>query len=150
MSSCAHALRVELGTQKLKQSLSQNLQQRYALTKFVAPKDVGSILAKADVVVARAGINTITELIFFGKPSLLIPIPFSQKDEQRKNALFMESLGLAEVIPQNILNSDKLYKVVSSMVGNKLQYSKHVVEARKVVSIDAVKKIIEVIKVCGK
>lgn len=102
---------------KLRDSLSQNLKERYFLTKFIDPDLVGAILQEAKLVVCRAGINTVTELIYYKKPSLLIPLPFSQNNEQKKNAVFLKRIGLGEIIDQDQTNSDALYNFIISMMG---------------------------------
>ena len=102
----------------LRDNLPSKLEARYFLIKFVEPKDVGSYLKKAHLVVSRAGINTITELIFFKKPSLLIPLPYSQNNEQIKNALFLKSLGLGEVVYQDSLNHKKFLEILIEMFDN--------------------------------
>ncbi|MDP3726757.1 MAG: UDP-N-acetylglucosamine--N-acetylmuramyl-(pentapeptide) pyrophosphoryl-undecaprenol N-acetylglucosamine transferase [bacterium] len=108
--------------QKLKDSLDKTLKARYHLTKFVKPEDVGSIFSRADLVVSRSGINTVIELLFFEKPSLLIPLTFSADNEQLKNALFLKEAGLAEVAPQDGFNSVTLCELIVLMIRNKNKY----------------------------
>ncbi|MCL5970033.1 MAG: UDP-N-acetylglucosamine--N-acetylmuramyl-(pentapeptide) pyrophosphoryl-undecaprenol N-acetylglucosamine transferase [Patescibacteria group bacterium] len=101
---------------EFKESLSQKLSKRYYVIKFVNPEDVPSVLEKADVVVSRAGANTVMELYKAEKPSILIPLPFSGADEQRENAHFLKNSGLAEIIEQDILTGEKLLEQIDSMV----------------------------------
>ncbi len=138
--------------EKLKASLPKELQERYMLAKFIDPSLVGGILQKADVVISRAGINTITELIFFGVPSLLIPLPFSQRQEQMKNALFLKTKGCAEIFEQkddsakqNIFLS-KLFNMFEDI--NK--YRENLRNISKLVNTDAAKKIINVLEYAKK
>ena len=129
---------------KLRESLPFELKERYRLTKFVEPENVGLVMQRADLVVSRAGINTVTELIFFKKPSFLIPLPSSQKNDQLKNALFLKNLGLAEVFYQDMLDSKKLLRFIGEMINNIDRY-----EILNQVQNDkgnAAQKIIEVIE----
>ncbi len=130
----------------LRESFPKELKERYTLTKFVNPFNVGEILEKADVVVGRSGINMVSELIFYGKPSLLIPLPFSQKNEQGKNALFLESLGLGKVLPQKALTDKLLYAAIMSMIKEKETYRKNALNAQKIVPTDAAEKILAVVQ----
>ena len=57
----------------------------------------------ADVVVARAGLSTITEILTFGKKSLLIP---ELQPEQMENAHSLESRGLCATIHEKALNEE--------------------------------------------
>ncbi|MEK7450686.1 MAG: glycosyltransferase, partial [Patescibacteria group bacterium] len=137
---------------KIKASLPKKLQGRYILTKFIDPSLVGSILEKADIVISRSGINTVTELIFFGVPSLLIPLPFSQRQEQLKNALFLKTKGCAEIFEQkddsakqNIFLS-KLFDIFENI--NK--YRENLQKISKLVNTDAARKIIDVLEYAKK
>jgi UDP-N-acetylglucosamine--N-acetylmuramyl-(pentapeptide) pyrophosphoryl-undecaprenol N-acetylglucosamine transferase len=49
-----------------------------------------------DLAICRAGAATLSELIHFRVPSLLIPYPYATDDHQKKNALFMEKIGAAQ------------------------------------------------------
>ena len=103
---------------KIRQSLPLKLRERYEILKFVDPSEVGEILNRVSLVVSRSGMNIVTELIYFGKPGLLIPLPFSQNNEQLKNALFLKSLGLAEVFYQDTLDSKKFFRFIVKMFNN--------------------------------
>jgi len=54
--------------------------------------------AAADIVVARAGMGTIQELAFLNKPSVLIPIPNNQQEE---NAIALKKSGAAFIYTQD-------------------------------------------------
>ena len=103
-------------------SLPSILKTRYILTKFIKPQDIGSVLQKADMVVGRAGINTVNELIYFNKPAILIPISFGQNKEQLNNALFFKSLGLGEALAQESLSSPIFLQKIRDMINNINKY----------------------------
>lgn len=124
--------------------LSEKLQQRYILTKFVPPYEVGSILQRATLVIARAGMSTVTELLAFGKPALFIPLPFAQNNEQMENALFFKRQGLGEVFEQKNLSSEKLYEHIVSMVTHIDRYEKHSPKAKDSIRLHAAEDIITV------
>lgn len=109
-----------------KKQLSELKQSRYTLTKFVSSDDIGVLLKQADLVVGRSGINTVSELLYFEKSALLIPLPFSQRKEQKKNALFLERIGLAKVVEQNGLTSEILYSQIEERLRHKLMPTKEV------------------------
>lgn len=127
----------------LKNKLKGQLKSRYNLVKFFPPNRVGEILKNSTIVVSRAGINTVCELIMFQKPSILIPLPFSQSHEQKQNALFLKNLGLGEVLDQESTNSEKLYKFLISMISKINSYK---VDTKYVRLIsDADKRLVEVL-----
>jgi UDP-N-acetylglucosamine--N-acetylmuramyl-(pentapeptide) pyrophosphoryl-undecaprenol N-acetylglucosamine transferase len=62
--------------------------------------DMPAHMAAADLVVARAGASTLAELTILGRPSVLVPLPTSTDDHQRKNAEALAGAGAAEVIEE--------------------------------------------------
>lgn len=85
----------------------------YFIKKFLNAAEVGEVLKKVDLVVSRAGINTITELIYLNKPCFLIPLP--QGKEQKINAEFVKGLGLAEVREEEELNPTIFIDAIKNM-----------------------------------
>ena len=139
--------------EKLKGTLSEELKSRYVITKFIDPKDIGSVLKKADLVVSRSGINTITELIFFKRPALLIPLPYSQNNEQLKNAQFFKNEGLGEILYQSEdLMSNRFLEVLIKMYNNIDKYIplRHVRRGYAGVNENAANKIIRVVRYAAK
>lgn len=82
----------------------------------VGPKEMIEIISKADLVISRAGANTVSELIALKKPAILIPIPWVFNNEQQKNAEFMQNLGLARILPQKDLTAQKLLAEIDIMI----------------------------------
>lgn len=68
--------------------------------------DMGTILACADIVVSRAGSNTIFELASLKKPMLLIPLPKgNSRGDQVDNAKYFNELGYANFVTEEQLSS---------------------------------------------
>lgn len=128
--------------EKFKQSLNEKSQKRYVLTKFVDPSGVGSIMNASDLVVSRAGINTVTELLYFGKPALFIPL----NNEQKENADILKNLGICEVVKEESITSETLYERIDSMVTRLEKYKLHKYEAKKLVTEDSAEKIVEIVE----
>jgi len=126
----------------LRDSLSEEFKKRYLIKRFLEAKEVAEVLRNADLVVSRAGINTITELIFLSKPSLLIPLP--QGKEQRKNALFLSELDLAEVRLEENLTPDDFLNTLKYMFENYSKYNLN--KDYKIYIRDAAFKIVEVLR----
>ena len=61
-----------------------------------------------DIVVARAGATTLSELAAAGKPAILVPLPTAADDHQRKNAEVVERAGGAVVIDERELSGERL------------------------------------------
>jgi UDP-N-acetylglucosamine--N-acetylmuramyl-(pentapeptide) pyrophosphoryl-undecaprenol N-acetylglucosamine transferase len=129
----------------LKNTLSKKLQKRYFITKFINPYDVGAVMYEANLVVSRSGINTISELLFFGKPCFLIPIPHGQRNEQLKNAQFIKKVGIGEYIIQKESNTHTFLAQIESMLMKLTKYQVQSKEAKSLIYADAADRIIKVI-----
>ena len=66
----------------IRESLDSKKQKRYILRKYIYPTEIGFIFKSADLILSRAGANTITEILAARKISLLIPLPHGQYGEQ--------------------------------------------------------------------
>lgn len=128
--------------QEIRNGLGEKLKENYILKKFLTPQEEAEVMQKADIVIGRAGINTVSELIYLQKPSLLIPLPFSQNNEQKKNANFIMELGLAEVLDQNSLKQEELAQKISQMIKQIKNYKLN----KNVVFDNSCEKIIRIIK----
>jgi UDP-N-acetylglucosamine--N-acetylmuramyl-(pentapeptide) pyrophosphoryl-undecaprenol N-acetylglucosamine transferase len=85
-------------------SALETLGDGYVAREF-SGEGMADILALADVVVARAGMGTLAEIVGLGKASILLPL----EGQQEANAKAMEDKGGAEVLkhvtPQTLLQS---------------------------------------------
>jgi UDP-N-acetylglucosamine--N-acetylmuramyl-(pentapeptide) pyrophosphoryl-undecaprenol N-acetylglucosamine transferase len=72
-----------------------------ALETHVAPfcHDMAPAYAAADLVLARSGASTLTELTWFGLPSLLVPYPHAAEDHQTLNAKVVAEGPCKGVLP---------------------------------------------------
>ena len=94
----------------------------YKVMKWIP--NMADVMKKADLVVSRAGINTLSELAYLEKPALVIPYPYLYQDEQNKNAEYFEKLGLVRILPQNKLNSELLLKAIKSCLNDLNHFNK--------------------------
>ena len=120
--------------------LEKRQSNHYLVKKWVG-KEWGEILSKADLVISRAGINTLTELAYLGKPALVIPIPYLYSDEQNKNARFFESLGLVQILPQSKLSGNTLLKNIRAMLSNLNYLKDKAKKSKEVVIPDAARRL---------
>ena len=112
---------------------------RYTVHKWIP--NMAETMGKVDLVIGRAGINTLSELAYLGIPTLVIPVPYLYGDEQTKNAKYFEKLGLVKVLPQSKLSGKTLLEDIKEMIKN-LEKLKHNAKRAKVVIIpDAAKRL---------
>ncbi len=93
--------------------IENNKFENYRVFKNLLSSDYSKALHQSDMLIGRSGANTVYELGALKKPSILIPLPFAQNNEQLKNAEILKSYGLAEIIEEKnmtdiiLLNSIK-------------------------------------------
>ena len=78
--------------------------------------DMPTILAAADLVVARAGATTVAEIAVLGLPSVLVPLPIATADHQTANARGLVDLGAARLVPDAELDVDRLEQELGPLV----------------------------------
>lgn len=72
-------------------------------------EELADVLASADLVVSRAGANSIYELLALKKPHILIPLSTkASRGDQIANAKYFAQLNLSEVIYEEDLSDEKL------------------------------------------
>ena len=79
---------------------------RYIYSEF--DSQIYKALADCDLVVSRAGSGTIAELGYFGKASVLVPLPNAPGGHQDKNAELLEKQGAARVILDDELTKERV------------------------------------------
>jgi UDP-N-acetylglucosamine--N-acetylmuramyl-(pentapeptide) pyrophosphoryl-undecaprenol N-acetylglucosamine transferase len=114
--------------------------------KYLSGEEMGTLLYKADLVVSRAGANTITELAALGKPCILIPLPWLYQNEQEKNARMLEKVGIAEVLLQKDLSGENLLALIKKMLKNLSSYRKNAANAKKLICLKAAEKIADLVE----
>lgn len=73
-------------------------------------------MAAADVVIARSGAMTLTELAALGKPSILIPSPNVTENHQFFNAKTYSDIGAAILLEESELTGEVLYATLCDLV----------------------------------
>lgn len=79
-------------------------------------EDLKDVFALADVVISRAGANSICELLALRKPNLLIPLPATaSRGDQLLNAASFESQGFSLVIREEDLDEKSLMETLQKL-----------------------------------
>lgn len=120
--------------------LKKNKNPNYRVFKFM-DKGWEKILANSDLVICRAGINTLLELANLGKPALVIPLPYLYQDEQNKNAKYFAELGLVKILPQSQLSSQILFQKIKKMLRDLSSLKETAKKARFAVIPDGAKRL---------
>lgn len=84
-------------------------------------EDVAGEMAKADLLICRAGASTVCEIAAVGVPAILVPFPFAVDDHQTANARYLSDAGAAWLCPQTTLNPQDLAAQIQALTRGQLQ-----------------------------
>jgi len=101
------------GTAHEERYASLAVPSRIVVRGFFDP--IGTAYAAADLVVARAGAMTVSELCAWGKPSILVPLPTAAADHQTFNARALAAAGASVLLLESELAPDAFAKTVSAL-----------------------------------
>ncbi len=79
-------------------------------------QNIQELYAQADLIIARSGAGTVTEIQNMGKAAIFIPYPYAADDHQRVNALEMLQAGAARVILDQALSPEKLENEIRYLI----------------------------------
>lgn len=95
---------------------SVEIRENYKPFAFIY-KEMPDVIACADVVVSRAGANSIWECSVLSKAMILVPLcGFGTRGDQEDNATFFEKHEAAVVLGRNNANSEKLKSALTMLL----------------------------------
>jgi UDP-N-acetylglucosamine--N-acetylmuramyl-(pentapeptide) pyrophosphoryl-undecaprenol N-acetylglucosamine transferase len=103
-------------------ALPVSLAKRYYATPFVGV-EIADIFALADLVVARSGAGTVTEVAAVGKAALFIPLVPTGGDEQTRNAKRLVDAGAAVLLPSKDLDGPRLLSEIQALLSDPVRLS---------------------------
>jgi UDP-N-acetylglucosamine--N-acetylmuramyl-(pentapeptide) pyrophosphoryl-undecaprenol N-acetylglucosamine transferase len=80
--------------------------------------DLPARMAKAHLVVARAGASTVSELAVIGRDSILVPLPGALDQDQAANAAILGGGGAATIVPQAAFTPARLAAEIAQRLDN--------------------------------
>ena len=129
-----------------KKAFDENPCSNVLVTDFISRMDYA--YAIADVVVARAGASTISELTFLGKPSILIPSPNVAEDHQTHNAMALANQNAAICLPDKEAE-EKLAPLAINLLLDDERKSSIAENSKKMAQNDSALRIAnEIVKLC--
>ena len=115
----------------------------YVQYEYVS-EELKDLYAAADIIVSRAGANTICEIATLKKPSLLIPLPSSSsRGDQLLNAESFKKQGFADVLIQERMTGKEFVAKINELYENR---EKYIANLSANESGDASKKIFDLIE----
>ncbi|MBU1327234.1 UDP-N-acetylglucosamine--N-acetylmuramyl-(pentapeptide) pyrophosphoryl-undecaprenol N-acetylglucosamine transferase [Patescibacteria group bacterium] len=95
-----------------KAKLPPSRRNRYIPVSYLGAKEYAWVLAHADIIIGRSGVNTVMEIAAFGKIAIYIPLPWSAEGEQDENARYAALHGSSVVLAQKGLTGQRLYQTI--------------------------------------
>lgn len=80
--------------------------------------DMPRALAASDLAVSRAGAMSTAELLAWGIPSILVPLPTAAADHQTRNAEALAAAGAALHLPQSELTPERLWAAILDLASD--------------------------------
>ncbi|PIR42313.1 hypothetical protein CO058_00955 [candidate division WWE3 bacterium CG_4_9_14_0_2_um_filter_35_11] len=94
------------------QKLDESLKVRISVKEYFFKEEVANVFNSCDFVISRSGAHTVYELAILKKPCILVPIPWSSNDEQRRNAKLLVRVGLGEIVEEDELLRNDFKSIV--------------------------------------
>ena len=108
------------GKGKLDQTLTA--MNGYVQYEYISD-ELKNLFALCDIVISRAGANSICEFLALRKPALLVPLSAAaSRGDQILNANSFKKQGYAAVLEEEALNGDSLYDALNELWDNKDAY----------------------------
>ena len=115
----------------------------YVQYEYVGPQ-LKDCFALCDVVISRAGANSICELLALKKPNLLIPLPLSaSRGDQILNANSFQKQGFSMVMEEEELTDEKLIAAVNTLYKERDKFIKAMENSSSSDAISIISKLIE-------
>jgi len=95
---------------------------QYHVLPWIDEQDLVWLYQHAGLVLSRAGVNTIEELIHYTVPAVLVPLPSAHFNEQLQNAQYLAKNNSAIVLEQKDLSLESFERSAQEINSNRQRY----------------------------
>ena len=103
-------------------------------------------MAKAHLVIGRAGASTVAELAVMGRPAILVPLPHAIDNDQLQNASRLAESGGAWCIEQKELTPERLASAIGRLLAAPQALVEAAAAAKRVGRPDAVARLADLVE----
>lgn len=122
---------------------SLNRMEGYKQFEYIGA-ELNDIFALADLVISRAGANSICELLALHKPNILIPLSANaSRGDQILNAQSFEKQGFSVVIEEEVITPDKFLNIIHETYKNRDRYVDAMKKSNLLNSVEKIVTLIE-------
>lgn len=93
----------------------EDLDLKFDLVAFL--KEMQYAYSAADIAISRAGASSVSELFFFGLPSIIVPYPYAYA-HQLSNARVLEKIKASVIIKDDKLEAQDLKRLIEDFMNN--------------------------------
>jgi len=129
----------------------ERVRRAYASSAFPAEvlpyiTDIRSAYAGADLVIARAGASTCSELAACGKAAILVPLPTAAHDHQTRNAESVARAGAAVLLKEKDLSGPALAGAIRNLLEDPARIEAMEKASRSLARPDAAARIVDLVE----
>ncbi|MBV8977585.1 MAG: undecaprenyldiphospho-muramoylpentapeptide beta-N-acetylglucosaminyltransferase [Alphaproteobacteria bacterium] len=106
--------------------------------------DMPARLAWSQLVIARAGAGTVSELMAIGRPAILIPLPHALDDNQTPNAEILANADAGWCASQRTLTPEKLAGMIERAFSDGAGLARRAANAHALARLDAVERLADI------
>jgi len=117
--------------------------KNYKVFEFLSQEELFPIMQDSDLVITRAGMSALTELAYFAKPAIIIPIPNSHQED---NAKYFAEKEAGVYLRQKDLTDNGIYSNIKTLLNNKEAQEKLSNNINKIFIDYSAIKIVNIIK----
>ena len=109
-------------------------------------KDMPQQIARAHLVIARAGAGTVSELACIGRPAILVPLPHALDDNQTPNAQALVEVGGGWRLPQKDFTPEKLSAMLVEALADPAGLARRAAAALTLAKPDATRALADLVE----
>ncbi len=108
---------------------------------FLFPMDCAYLIS--DLAITRGGALSLSELSFWGVPSLIVPYVYAKDNHQKYNALYFQEKSGAYLLKKTDIEKSRVPKILQELINSPDKLKKTSENIKKVMPNDALEKICE-------
>ena len=104
------------------------------------------VYTAADIAIARSGAASLTEIAYFGLPTILIPYPFAAENHQLLNAEMFARHASAEVLEESRVSGETLSSLIDQFLKNGVRVQRAAEQPHALAPETAANRIAEIVE----
>ena len=109
-------------------------------------ENLSEVLENTDLIISRCGAGSINDIIYYKKPSILIPLPTAKDNHQYENATFLSEHECGIILNQDNFDLNKALNFIRQILNDKNKINKIKKILNKKIILDSNKLMLNLIK----